>query len=68
MIYIQIAFWVTVMQVLLLIPSIKNPVVSSLLCCLLIPDLVLFIVLNVIIFKRSTSVCLGEYLSDEEVD
>ena len=68
MIYIQIAFWITVMQVCLLIPSIKNPVVSSILCFLLVPDFILFIVLNVIIFKKSTSVCLGEYLSDEEVD
>ena len=68
MIYIQIAFWITVMQAILLIPSIKNPVVSSILCFLLIPDLVLFIALNVIIFSKPSSVCLGEYLSDEEVE
>ena len=68
MIYIQIAFWFTVMQALLFCPSIKNPAVSKILCALLIPDFVLFIYLNVIIFKRSSSICLGEYLSDEEVD
>ena len=68
MIYTQIAFWITAMQVILLLPSIKNPVVSSILCFLLIPDFVLFIALNVIIWRRTSSVCLGEYLSDEEVE
>ena len=68
MIYIQIAFYITAMQVILLIPSIKNPVVSSILCFLLIPDFILFIVLNVIIWRRPSSVCLGEFLGDDELE
>jgi hypothetical protein len=56
------------MQALLFFPSIKNPAVSKILCFLLVPDFVLFVYLNVIIWKRSSSVCLGEYLSDEELE
>ena len=36
-------------------------------CFLLIPDVILFVYLNVIIFKRSSHVCSGEYLTDEEI-
>ena len=56
------------MQVLLFFPSIKNPAIQKLMWCLLIPDMVLFIYLNVIIFKRSSHVCMGEYLTDEEIE
>ena len=37
-------------------------------CFLLIPDVILFVYLNVIIFKRSSHVCSGEYLTDEEIE
>ena len=54
------------MQALLFFPSIKNPAIQKLLCFLLIPDFILFIYLNVILIKRSSHICMGEYLTEEE--
>ena len=64
----QMGFWLCLFQALLLIPSITNPLFGTILCFLTIPELAFFIYMNVTFLDRSTRICRGEYISQEEKD
>ena len=52
-------------QAFLFFPSLKSSTVQKMLCVLVIPDIALFIYLNVIVFQEPSKVCSGEYLDPE---
>ena len=47
----ELGFWLCLIQAFLCIPSIKSATVQKLLCFLLIPDLALFIFMNVAVLS-----------------
>ena len=66
MLILQIGFWITFFQAVLVLPSIQSQLVQKILYFLIVPDIALFIWLNVVILRTPSRACQGDYLSDDD--
>ena len=66
MLVFQFGFWLCMLQAFLFFPSIKSTTVQKLLCVLIIPDIALFIFMNVVVFQMSSRVCTGEFINEAQ--
>ena len=46
----QFGFWLCIIQAFLFFPSLKSSTVQKMLCILIVPDVALFVFLNVVVF------------------
>eukprot|EP00356_Strombidium_inclinatum_P006563 CAMPEP_0170493940 /NCGR_PEP_ID=MMETSP0208-20121228/14357_1 /TAXON_ID=197538 /ORGANISM="Strombidium inclinatum, Strain S3" /LENGTH=213 /DNA_ID=CAMNT_0010769925 /DNA_START=1 /DNA_END=638 /DNA_ORIENTATION=- len=68
MLIIQIGFWLCVIEALLFFPSLKSKTVQNMLCFMIVPDVLLFLYLNYVVLRHPSRVCMGDYMTEGEIE